>query len=285
MPIHPLALVSPDADVDHNVEIGPFAVVEPDVTIDAGCHIAAHAVIKQGTHLGRNNFVAEGAVLGGLPQHTSPPEKPGKLVLGQHNVIREMVTVHRSLDAGSETRIGNHNLLMVGCHVAHDCRLADSVILTNHVLLAGHVEIDQQAYLAGAVAVHQFCRIGRTAMIGGMARILKDVPPFVTVDGATGLVVGLNLVGLRRNGFAPEEIRALKEAYRVIYRQGLRWQEVQETLQRRFADGPAALYRTFFAGGRRGFVQERRVPDTATIKLHGDKNTSASQQVAKKAVG
>lgn len=285
MPIHPLALVSPDAAVEHDVEIGPFAVVEPGVTIGAGCQIAPHAVIKQGTHLGRNNLVAEGAVLGGLPQHTSPPENPGNLVLGQHNVIREMVTIHRSLDGASETRIGNHNLLMVGCHVAHDCRIADSVILTNHVLLAGHVEIDEQAYLAGAVAVHQFCRIGRNAMIGGLARILKDVPPFVTVDGATGLVVGLNLVGLRRNGFSPAEIRALKEAYRVIYRQGLRWQEVQETLQRRFTDGPAALYHAFFAGGRRGFVQERRVPDMATIKLHADRHAAAARQVAKKAAG
>ena len=268
MNIHPQASVSSQAHLDDDVEIGAFCVVEAGVTIGEGSCLASHVVIRSGTKLGADNYVFEGAVLGGLPQHVQMPERPGGLVIGQGNIIRENATIHRSLEEEGTTRIGNKCLLMVGTHVAHDCTVGDGVILTNNVLLAGHVEVAERAYLGGASAVHQFCRIGRLAMIGGMARIKKDVPPFILVDDATSLIVGLNKIGLRRNGFASDEIQQLKDAYRLIYRRGLTWKEMLEVLTSEFPEGPAAEFHEFFCGGTRGFVPERRTPPTATLRLH-----------------
>ena len=270
MPIHPLAVVSPHALVGNDVSIGPFSVVEAGVEIGDGCRLSGRVVVKAGTRLGRDNFVFEGAVLGGLPQHIHMPKHPGRVELGDGNVIRENVTVHRALEAEGVTRIGDRCLLMVGSHVAHDCNLGNDVILTNNVMLAGHVTVDDRAYLAGAVAVHQFCRIGRLAMVGGLARVRQDVPPFVTIDGGSTMVVGLNRVGLRRAGFTPDEMTDLKSAYRIIYRSGLAWDELLDVLQLEFPAGPASEFVPFFIVGKRGFVQERRTPPGATVRLVRD---------------
>jgi UDP-N-acetylglucosamine acyltransferase len=254
--------------------IGPFAVIEPDVAIGDECQLASHVVVKQGTTLGPRNRVFEGAVLGGLPQHIHPPDRPGELIIGADNTIREHVTIHRALTADVATRIGNHNLLMIGVHIAHDCALGDHVIFANGVLLAGHVTVDDRAYVSGAVGVHQFCRIGRMAMVGGQAHVIKDVPPYVTVDGVSTCIVGLNLVGLRRNGMSLGEIRQLKHAYRLIYRSGLPWSMVIERLAIEFADGPAAEFNSFFAGGRRGFTPARTLPEGATLRLRDESDES-----------
>jgi UDP-N-acetylglucosamine acyltransferase len=236
-----------------------------------GCHLTGRVTVKSGTVLGRDNIVMEGAVLGGMPQHIHMPEFPGVVVIGDGNVIRENVTVHRALEAGHATRIGNRCLLMVGSHVAHDCTIGDGVILTNNTMLGGHVTVDDKAFLSGGVAVHQFCRVGRLAMVGGLARVLQDVPPFVTVDGGTTMVVGLNKVGLRRAGFTGQEFSQLKAAYRIIYRNGLTWQETLDMLRVQFTEGPAAEFLPFFlAGGKRGFVQERRMPPGAIVRLVRD---------------
>jgi UDP-N-acetylglucosamine acyltransferase len=265
--IHPLAIVSPNARLGQGTTVGPFSIIEPDVVLGTGCTLAARVVIKNGTVLGDANTIHEGAVLGGYPQHTNMPDRLGRVVIGSRNTFRENVTVHRALKEDAATRVGNHNLLMVGAHVAHDCSVGDKIVLANNVLLGGFVSVGDQAFVSGAVAVHQFCRIGRLAMIGGCARVVQDVPPYVMVDGRSGLIVGLNLVGLRRNGFEPEAIAQLKAAYRLIYRRGLRWVEVLEALQREFPSGPAAHFQPFLSQGTRGFVQERRMPPGATLKL------------------
>jgi UDP-N-acetylglucosamine acyltransferase len=268
--IHPLAAVSPDAQLARNVEVGPFCVIESGAVVGEGCRLASHVVIRSGTRLGKNNRVSEGAILGGLPQHMHMPEHPGRVEIGDHNAIRENVTIHRSLYEDGVTQIGSGCLLMVNSHVAHDCRVDDGVIVTNNVMLAGHVEVGSRAYLAGAVAVHQFCRIGRLAMVGGLARVRQDVPPFVTIDGGTTMVVGLNKVGLRRAGFSLEELAQLKEAYRLIYRSGLPWVEMLMELRRVFPTGPAAEFTAFFQTGSRGYTQERRTPPGATVRLVRD---------------
>jgi UDP-N-acetylglucosamine acyltransferase len=266
--IHPQAVVSPHATLGRDVEIGPFSVVESQVTIGDRCRLESHVLVKQGTVLGADNHLHDGAVIGGLPQHVHAPQRPGPVLIGDGNTIREHCTVHRAMSETSATRIGSHNYLMVGSHVAHDCVVGDHVILANGVLLGGHVQVEDRAYMGGAAAVHQFCRIGRNAMVGGHARLLKDVPPFVLIDGATAMVVGLNLVGLRRAGFGPEDIEQLKAAYRLIYRRGLTWKEVLESLRREFPEGAPAEFLRFFSGGSRGFAQERRMPPQATLKLH-----------------
>lgn len=270
MKIHPLAVVHPKASLGHDVEIGPFCVVEEGVSLGAGTRLANHVVIRRGTVLGRDNRVHEGAVLGGDPQHISPPGPPGGLILGDSNAIREHVTIHRSLQTDGFTRIGNGCLLMVGSHVAHDCALGDHVILTNDVLLAGHIEVGDRAYFGGGAAAHQFCRIGSLAMVGGHASVKKDVPPYVTLDGETGMVVGLNRVGLRRNGYTQEQVDDLKRAYRILYRQGLNWNDALETLRTTFPTGPAAAFHQFVCQSKRGVSQERRTPPGATIRLVRD---------------
>ena len=267
MKIHPQAVVSPQAQLGQNVSIGPFCVVEADVIIGEGCELASGAVIKSGTTLGPQNRVFECAVIGGFPQHVRMPDRVGRVKIGTGNTIRENCTIHRALQEGATTTVGDNNLLMVGTHVAHDCRVGNNTIFANNALLGGHVSVDDRAFVSGAVGVHQFCRIGRLAMVGGHARVVQDVPPFVMVDGASGYIVGLNLVGLRRNGLSPHDVAQLKLAYRVIYRSGLKWAAILEQLKTQFAEGPAAEFHKFLTQGTRGFVQERRMPPGATLKL------------------
>lgn len=267
MNIHPLAIVSPDAKLGTGTSVGPFCIIEPDVVVGQDCTLAARVTIKSGTTLGDHNTIFEGAVLGACGQHAHPPEKMGRIVIGSHNTLRENITVHRALHEGHVTTLGDHNLLMVGAHVAHDCTVGSNVILANNALLGGFVTVADRAFVSGAVAIHQFCRVGRMAMIGGCARVVQDIPPFMMVDGNSGLIVGLNLVGLRRNGFTQEQVQQLKAAYRTIYRRGLPWTGVLEALEREFSSGPAADFHPFLSQGTRGFVQERRMPPTATLKL------------------
>lgn len=280
MSIHPLACVDADAVLGRDVHIGPFCVVERGVTIGNGCRLAANVVIKEGTTLGDDCQVFEGAVLGGTPQHVHPPENPGRVRIGRGNVIREHVTIHRAMDVAGETVVGDHNLLMACSHVAHDCRIGNHVILANNVMLAGHVTVEDRAFLSGAVGVHQFCRIGKLAMVGGQAHVVKDIPPFVTVDGVTTLIVGLNRVGLRRAGFSPTDMRQLKAAYQLIYRSGLPWSRVLERLAVEFDRGPAAAFAEFFRGGTRGFTPARLAPATTTLALH-DEDQDASELARK----
>jgi UDP-N-acetylglucosamine acyltransferase len=268
--IHPLAVVSPQAQIGRDVRIGPFAIVEDDVVIGDGCHLAGHAVVKNGTSLGPNNTICEGTVIGGLGQHVHCPDPTGRLQIGQGNTFREFVTVHRALKPGTTTVIGDGNYLMAAAHVAHDCRMGNNIIMANGCMLGGHVTVDDRSFVSGAVAVHQFCRIGRMAMIGGHARVVRDVPPFVTIDGISGDVVGLNMVGLKRNGFTPEQIVVLKTAYRLMYRSGLPLREMVERMTAEFSEGPAAPMVEFFHGSTRGFSQERRPPRSVTLKLRSD---------------
>ncbi len=267
MKIHPLAVVSPSANIAPGVQIGPFCVIESDVTLGEDCVLESRVVIRNGTTLGPNNHVFEGAVLGGLPQHIHMPETPGKLIIGSGNTLRENCTIHVAMEPDHATVIGDNNLVMGNAHLAHDCRLGNHVILTNNVMLAGHTTIADRAFLSGAAALHQFVRVGALAMVGGQAHMVKDVPPFVTVDGLSSLVVGLNQVGLRRAGYKLDEIRQLKAAYRVIYRSGLTWDETLQRLQAEFSEGPAVAFHEFLSTTKRGITSERHTPAGATLKL------------------
>lgn len=268
--IHPSSCVSSKALIADHVHIGPFCVVEDDVEIGAGCRLENHVVVKSGTRLGCDNYIAEATVIGGLPQHKKPSGPAGLVVIGSRNVIREHVTVHRALDEHQVTQIGDDNLLMVNTHVAHDCIVGSHCILANNVMLAGHVHVDDRAYMSGASAVHQFCRVGTLAMVGGQAHITKDVPPYVTVDGLSSAIVGINTVGLRRAGFTPAERQELKRAYRMAFRLGLRWNETLGMLKAEFPSGPAAAFHQFMASSQRGWLSERAVPKRATLKLYDD---------------
>jgi len=275
--LHSTAVVDPRAEIAPDVTVGPFCVIESDVVIDSGCQLASHVVIKRGTHLGKDNQVAEGTVLGGKPQHLRAGKDVGRLRVGQGNTIRENVTIHCGLKPENVTQVGDRNLIMVNAHIAHDCQVGNDVILANNVMVAGHVTIEDRAYLSGAAGVHQFCRVGQLAMISGQARLTQDVPPFVMVDGGTSHVVGLNRVGLQRNGYSREQVDQLKTAYRLIYRSGLSWKELLEQLQTEFPSGPAAAYYTFFQDVKRGLVRERRGPSTANLRIFAADTDSQSR--------
>ncbi len=279
MNIHPLAIVSPEAQIGPNVSIGPFAVVERDVVIGEGSELASHVVLKEGTRLGPNTAVHEAAILGGLPQHLNKPKHPGLLIIGANNTIREHATLHRAMKAEAATVIGDSNFIMAGVHIAHDCRIGNNVIFANNALLAGHVTVEDRAFISGAVGIHQFCRVGQLAMVGAHAKVVQDVPPYVTIDGISGCVVGLNLVGLRRSGYSSDDVIQLKAAYRLIYRRGLKWSEVLEQLKADFNEGPAAVYADFLSGGTRGFVQERRMPPGATLKFRPAEEVAPSAAI------
>jgi UDP-N-acetylglucosamine acyltransferase len=278
--IHPTAVIDPQATIGCDVSIGPFCVVEAGAVIGDGSRLASHAVVRAGTVLGADNEVDEGAVLGGRPQHIARHTRWGCVRIGSRNMIREHATIHGAMAPDSVTVVGDDNLIMVNAHVAHDCQVGSHTIITNNVMLAGHVMVGDYAYLSGGVGVHQFCRIGSHAMVGGQSHINKDVPPYVTVDGLSTRVVGLNIIGLKRRGFTADEILQLKQAYRIIYRQGLTWEQVLQTLSATFTSGPAADFYPFLRAGQRGFILERRTPANATIPLPQLKVEPESSQIA-----
>ena len=268
--IHPTALVHPEAQLGQHVSVGPFSIIEHDVVIGDHTAIDSHVLIKADTRMASHNRVYKGVTIGEMPQHLSAPDITGTVQIGSRNTFRENVTIHRGLEAGKKTMIGDSNLMMVGAHVAHDCVVGDHVILTNNALLGGHVIVEDRAYISGAVGIHQFCRVGTLAMVGAHARCVQDIPPYVTVDGRTSQVVGLNLVGLRRSGVARAEIKQIKEAYRLIYRSGLPLSDVLEQLRTEFDAGPAAYFHPFLSASKRGFMSERRSPPGGILKLHDD---------------
>ena len=266
--IHPSAIVSDQAQIGAEVEIGPFCIIESDTRIGDRTKLVGHVTIKKGTVIGSENMICEGAVLGGLPQHTRAPERIGGLQIGDRNTIREHVTIHRAMHEGHDTTIGDDCLIMVGAHIAHDGCIGSRVILTNGVMLGGHVQVGDRACLGGNAAVHQFCRIGRLAMVGGCTKVVQDLPPFVLTDGGTAMIVGLNRVGLQRAGLTRTEILELKAAYRVIYREGLTFQAMVESLEQRFPSSIASEFAEFFRTGSRGFIQERRSPPKVALRIH-----------------
>ena len=257
MTIHPTSLISPGARLGDRVSIGPYVLIESDVEIGENTDVRGHAVIKQFTTLGPANIVHEGAVLGGEPQDIGFTGCTSYLRIGSNNRIREGVTMHRGTEPESDTVVGSNCFIMANAHVAHNCRLGDGVILANNVALAGYVEIEDQVFISGGVVVHQFCRIGRLAMIGGNSKIVQDCLPFVITDGVPGRARGLNVVGLRRAGFKASNIHKLKEGYRLLLRSGL---PLKEALQR-LADlrDPLVDHLMAFVGdSKRGFCHEQK---------------------------
>ena len=220
MSIHPTALVAASARLAEGVGVGPYAVIEEDVEIGAECEIRSHAVVKRCSRLGARNVVHEGAVIGGEPQAVGFENVVTRLEIGDDNLIRENVTIHRSLTPDGLTSVGSGCFLMANAHVAHDCHVGDGALLANNVSLAGHVDVGPRAVLGGGVGIHQFCRVGRLAMIGGNTGMRQDALPFITTDGRIGRARGINVVGLRRAGMGAAELRLLKTAYRVLLRSG-----------------------------------------------------------------
>jgi len=221
MNIHPTAIIDPAAELHESVIVGPYVVIESGVRIGANSEIKAHSVISGPTRIGGGNIIGPFASIGAPPQDMKFKGEPSRLTIGDHNVIREYVSIHRGTASGhNETMVGSDNMLMAYVHVAHDCTVGDHVVMANAATLAGHVAVEDHVILGGLVAVHQFTRIGAHSYIGGVSGISLDVAPYVIVTGIRRdmRVSGINKVGLRRRGFDAETIRQLELAYRIIFR-------------------------------------------------------------------
>ncbi|MBF2096912.1 MAG: acyl-ACP--UDP-N-acetylglucosamine O-acyltransferase [Gloeomargaritaceae cyanobacterium C42_A2020_066] len=228
---HPTAVIHPAAQLHPTVQVGPYAVIGERVRIGPETVIGAHVVIDGHTEIGARNRIFPGAVIGLEPQDLKYAGLPTRVVIGDDNLIREYVTINRATGEAGVTRIGNQTLLMAYAHIAHDCCIEDQVIIANSVALAGHVYVETQARISGVLGVHQFVRIGRLAMVGGMARIDRDVPPFMLVEGNPARIRFLNRVGLQRAGLGQGPVsQGLKQAYRLLYRSSLTFQEALDAL-------------------------------------------------------
>jgi UDP-N-acetylglucosamine acyltransferase len=226
------AVISPQAEIAVDVEVGPFSVIGPDVVIGPGTWIGPHAVINGPTRIGANNKIFQFASLGDAPQDKKYKGEPTRLEIGDRNVFRESVTVNRgTIGGGGVTRIGNDNLLMAYSHVAHDCQLGDQIVLANCATLGGHVELGDWVSMGGLSAVHQFTKVGAHSFLAHNAAVTRDVPPYIMAVGRPAVPHSVNSEGLKRRGFTPEQILNIRRAYRVLYRSGLKLSAALELLE------------------------------------------------------
>lgn len=261
--IHPTAIVEPGAQIADDVRIGPYCLVSGQAVIGPGTVLANNVTILGDVTIGEGNSIHAFAVIGGEPQDVSYRGTPTRVVIGDCNVIRENVTINRATEKeDGVTTIGSGAYLMAACHVAHDCRIGDHVILANGVLLGGHVRIQSHASLSGAVAVHHWASIGSWAFVAGLSRVLHDVPPFMLCEGMPARPRCINVVGLRRGGFAPAAVDALAEAHRLLYRAKVGLEPARDILQSQgmlMADVSHLLdFLAVQQGGRHGRGRERR---------------------------
>jgi UDP-N-acetylglucosamine acyltransferase len=261
--IAPTARVHPDASIGAGVVIGEYAIVEQDVVIGAGTRLEPYVFVKRWTTLGERNQVSAGAVLGSDPLDKNFTGDRSYLHIGNGNVIREHFTISRGTQPESETVIGDENYIMTSGHIAHNSRIGNRAVIASCALIAGHVEVGDQAFVSGGVAVHQYAKIGRLAMIGGMSRVNLDCPPFFLYMGYKMEPRGVNLVGLRRAGFSREDIAAIRSAYKLLYRSGLRLEEALARMAAELPTEPVRELVAFVRSSKRGICRERGGSETA----------------------
>ena len=234
--IHPTAIVDPNAKIGENVKIGPYSVIGPEVTIGNGTTIESHVVIEGETIIGENNYIFSFASIGKDPQDLKFGGEKTRVVIGNYNKIRDFVTIHRGTTDKYETRVGNDCLIMAYVHIAHDCIIGDHCVLANAATFAGHVEVEDWAVVGGLTAIHQFTRVGRHAMIGGCSAVTQDVVPYMLSEGNKARAVYINIVGLQRRGFSEEQIKTLREVYKIIFKKKLKLEEALHILENDYKD-------------------------------------------------
>jgi UDP-N-acetylglucosamine acyltransferase len=253
--IHPTAVIHAQAKLDPTVQVGPYAVIDEGVELGAHCIVEPHVYLTGRTTIGAHNTFHAGCVIGDAPQDLKYQGEPTCLRIGDHNVFREHVTIHRSTKTDGETVVGSHNYLMANCHIGHNSRLGDHIIIANGVLLGGYVMIQDRAFLSGNCLVHQFCRIGTLALMQGGSGISQDLPPF-TVAQHGNEICGLNVIGLRRAGFTAEQRLELKRLYRALFRSGKNLRAALAAAQQGFTTPAAKIMLNFVAEARRGVCSD-----------------------------
>jgi UDP-N-acetylglucosamine acyltransferase len=237
--IHPTALLEPGAELDAGVSIGAYAIVGPQVRVGEGASIGSHTILEGRTEIGAACQIGPHAIIGAPPQDVKYRGEPTRVVIGERTLVREFATIHRASTGGSGvTSVGPDCFIMAYAHVAHDCQLAERVVMANQASLAGHVEIGRCAVIGGITGVHQFVRIGEYAFVGACSAVQQDIPPYVKAVGNRAKPFGLNVVGLRRHGFSLEAIHALKQAYRIVFISGLNTSQAMAQLEQELSGSP-----------------------------------------------
>ena len=251
--IHQTAIIHPKARLDSTVSVGPFAVIDEGVELGANCIIGPHVYLTGLTKIGAGIAFHAGCVIGDAPQDLKYRNEPTGVRIGDNNVFREHVTVHRSSKTAEDTLVGSRNYLMQHSHVAHNCIVGNDTIIASGALLAGHVTVEDRAFISGNCLVHQFCRVGTLSMMQGGSAISKDLPPFcVASNESSNSLCGLNVIGLRRAGISPAERMELKRLYHQLFRGGKNLREALATAKKDFASGPAKVLLDFVASAKRG---------------------------------
>ena len=253
--IHSTAIVNPKAKLDPTVRVGPYAIIDEGVTIGPGCIIDPYVYLTGLTTIGARNRFFAGCVIGEAPQDLKYKDEPTRLAIGDDNVFREHVTVHRSTKPGEETIVGSRNFLMAGAHIGHNCRVGDGVIMANGVMLGGHAMVADGAFLSGSCLVHQFVRVGTLAIMQGGCAVSMDLPPY-TIGCGVNEICGLNIVGLRRAGLTPAERLELKQLYHLLFRSGLNLRAAVVEARKKFSSAPARVMLEFLASAKRGLCSE-----------------------------
>ena len=257
--IHPTALVSPGAVIGNGSTIGPYSVIGEEVEIGSDCNIHNHVVITGKCRIGKKNTFHSHSVIGGLSQDLKYSSEPTFLEIGDSNNFREFVTINRGTEPDSKTIVGSYGNFLAYSHIAHDCIVGDHVIFSNNGTLAGHVQMGDYAILGGLTAVHQFCRIGKHAITGGCSKIVQDVPPFMVADGNPAEIRSINSIGLQRRGFSQEQIKSLKDAYKIIFLRNLTISDavtqLKETASRYSESSPIQELIDFIVSSERGIIR------------------------------
>ena len=263
--IHPTAIISPNAQIGEKVQIAPYAVIDENVVIGEACRIGPHVHITGHTTIGSDTVIHAGAVIGDEPQDVHYDGSVTYTEIGKKCHIREYVTVHRGTAAGSKTILGDNVMLMAYSHVGHNCRLANNVILANASHLGGHVQIEERAFLSAGVLLHQFCRVGTLAMIGGVNRVVQDVPPYCLLQD--GVIQGVNIIGLRRAGFSSEARKAIQRAAKIYFFMGLNRPNALTQIRQELHDVPEIeTFATFIENTTRGIVDGRTAKNGKTAE-------------------
>ena len=262
--IHASALIDSKAELASDVEVGPYSVIGPKVKIGSGTKIGSHTIIEGHTTIGKDNHFAHFAAIGGPPQDMKYRGEPTQLVIGDRNTIREFTTIHTGTaqDEGI-TRIGDDNWIMAYVHIAHDCQIGNHTIFSSNAQIAGHVHVNDWAIMGGMSGVHQFVRIGQHAMLGGASALVQDIPPFVIAAGDKASSHGINVEGLKRRGFSSETISDLRQAYKVLYKDGLSFEDAKVEIQKMVVASAAdaataeklAEFHDFIAASTRGIIR------------------------------
>lgn len=255
--VHPTAIVSPTAKLGTGVEIGPYSIIGEHTTIGDETKIGPHVLIDGWTSIGKSCQIFQGVIIATAPQDLHYKGERSFVEIGNNNIIREYVTIHRGTEKESTTHVGDNNLLMAYCHIAHNCWIGSEVVIVNMGTLAGYVTVENRAIIGGLTGVHQHVTIGKCAIIGGFSKIIKDIPPFMLVDGNPAYIRSLNVVGLRRAGFSPTTRNHIAKAYKIIFRSGLNIAQALTKIENELEEVPEVTYLcNFIRTSKRGICKE-----------------------------